>query len=75
MDREIYIVISCVCLHISTYVYVRSVKATRENMAALRPLLPRIVELLRTGQCLAPSAAAAADGGHAHSHSHGSSNS
>ena len=28
-----------------------SVKAVRENMVALGPLLPRIMELLQTGDC------------------------
>lgn len=39
-----------------------SVKAIRENIVALRPLLPRIVELLRTGQCL-PSDSTSSSGG------------
>ena len=34
-----------------TAFYFFSVKAVRENMVALGPLLPRIMELLQTGDC------------------------
>ena len=40
----------CIIYTYILYIY-NSVKAVKENIAALKPLLPRIIELLVSGEC------------------------